>query len=212
MKLSIVIFRNNLRIDDNYSLYHACKNSEYVLGLYSTELLKGNIYEFKKCEIYRQKFIYESLLNLKENLAKYSINLSVVDDISIALDELSKQYDITIYFDEEVGTEEFAFEKKLKKYNHKSYFSQTMIEPFLFDYKKSFSHFRKKAEKQNIEAPLETIVTKKSIEFESLEITVPKVDIKNPHAISFKGGEDEALNHLKTIFQKSMNTKLQEMK
>ncbi len=198
MKLSIIVFRNNLRTDDNYALYHACENSEYVLGLYSLENLQNSIYEFKKCDVFRQKFIYESLQNLKDNLSKYSINLSIVDDISKALENLSKQYDITVYFDEEVGTEELAFEGKLKKYNHKSYFTQTMTEPFVFDYKKSFSHFRKKAEKIQIKKPLESIKTKKTIEYKSLDLDIPNIDIQNPNAIVFRGGEDEGISQLQS--------------
>ena len=48
MKLAIVIFRNNLRIDDNYSLYNACGENDSVLGLYSAEILEGEIFGFKK--------------------------------------------------------------------------------------------------------------------------------------------------------------------
>ena len=112
MKLAIIIFRNNLRIDDNHCLYNACNENDYVLGLYSLELLKGEIFDFKKCDIFREKLIKESLLCLKTNLLKYDINLGIVDDIEQSLKELSGSYEITIYYDEEVGTEEKAFEKK----------------------------------------------------------------------------------------------------
>jgi len=196
MKLAIVLFRNNLRIDDNYSLYNACKDSDLVLGLYSLEILKGKIYDFEKCSIFREKFIKESLICLKNNLLKYNINLSIIDDIDESLNELSKSYDITVYYDKEVGTQESDFEKKLHKYKHKSFFSQTLVEPFIFDYKKSFSHFRKKAEKQNIKKPLDKISSKNSIYFKSLDIEIPKLKIDNSHAILFKGGENEALEHL----------------
>ncbi len=196
MKLAIVLFRNNLRIDDNYSLYNACKDSDLVLGLYSLEILKGKIYDFEKCSIFREKFIKESLICLKNNLLKYNINLSIIDNIDESLNELSKSYDITVYYDEEVGTQESDFEKKLHKYKHKSFFSQTLVEPFIFDYKKSFSHFRKKAEKQNIKKPLDKISSKNSIYFKSLDIEIPKLKIDNSHAILFKGGENEALEHL----------------
>jgi deoxyribodipyrimidine photo-lyase len=196
MKLAIVLFRNNLRIDDNHSLYNACKDRDFVLGLYSLEILQGKIYDFDRCNIFREKFIKESLVCLKNNLSKYNINLSVVDDINKSLEELSKSYEITIYYDEEVGTQERAFEKKLQKYKYKSFFSQTMIEPFVFDYKKSFSHFRNKAEKQKINNTLGEISSKESIDFKSLDIKIPKLKIDNSNAITFKGGEDEALVHL----------------
>lgn len=200
--LAVVIFRNNLRIEDNYSLYNACKNHDYVLGLYGLELLDGNIYDFRKCDVYRQKFIKESLLNLKDNLSKYEINLSIVNNIEKSLEKLASSYNIEVYFDQEVGTEEFEFENKFKKYKHKSYFSQTLIEPFYFDYKKSFTGFRKKAEKQNINELLPQIQKKKSVYFESMDIKIPKVDTVNKHSITFKGGEDEALKQLKNYLPK----------
>ena len=202
MKLAIVIFRNNLRIDDNHCLYNACNENDYVLGLYSLELLKGEIFDFKKCHIFREKLIKESLLCLKTNLLKYDINLSIVDDIEQSLKELSGSYEISIYYDEEVGTEEKAFEKKLQKYPYKSFFSQTMIEPFVFDYKKSFSHFRNKAEKIEIQKLLDKIFRKKTIEFKSLDIKIPTVSIQSSNAIVFKGGEDEALKQLEMYLPK----------
>ena len=158
--------------------------------------------------LFREKFIKESLFCLKNNLLKYNINLSIIEDIDKSLDELSKSYEITIYYDEEVGIQERAFEEKLRKYNHKSFFSQTMIEPFVFDYKKSFSHFRKKAEKQNINKTLNEISIKKSIDFKSIDIEIPKLKIDNPNAIIFKGGEDEAKIHLQNYLPSIHNYKI----
>ena len=175
MKLAIVIFRNNLRIDDNHCLNKACNENDYILGLYSLELLKDEIFGFKKCDIFREKLIKESLICLRKNLLKYNINLSIVDNIEQSLEELAQSYEITIYYDEEVGTEERAFEKRLQKYPYQSFFSQTMIEPFTFDYKKSFSHFRNRAEKLEVPKPLDKISRKKTIEFKSLDIQIPTI-------------------------------------
>ncbi|WP_404319291.1 FAD-binding domain-containing protein [Malaciobacter canalis] len=200
MKIAIVIFRNNLRVKDNYALYNATKYNSVVLGLYSTQITKGENYNFKACQIYRQNFINETLLNLQEDLTNYGVNLSIVDDIQIALEKLSKQYEIKIYFDEEVGTYEKEFENILRKYKHKSFFNQTMIEPFYFDYTKSFSHFRKKAQKQKILAPLKNPRKVKSIEFETKQVEI--VDLKIPNfAIKFKAGESEALKRVKHYMQ-----------
>mgnify|MGYP003511853457 CR=1 FL=1 len=46
---------------------------------------------------------------------KYDINLGIVDDIEQSLKELSGSYEITIYYDEEVGTEEKSFEKTIAR-------------------------------------------------------------------------------------------------
>lgn len=202
MKLAVVIFRNNLRIHDNYSLYHACSEHDFVLGLYSQELLEGFEFGFKKCDVFREKLIKESLLNLQKNLLKYDINLSIVDDINKALEKLANSYEIEVYFDQEVGTQEFEFEKKLKKYKHKSYFSQTLIEPFSFNFENSFTGFRKKAEALEIKECLPNISKKQSVYFESLDIKIPKTDISNKYAITFKGGENEAIKQLQNYLPK----------
>ncbi|AXH11005.1 hypothetical protein CP960_10795 [Malaciobacter halophilus] len=195
MEVAIVIFRNNLRVKDNYALYNATKYNSVVLGLYSTQINKGKNYNFKACEIYRENFISETLIDLQKNLLVYGINLSIVDDIEEALRKLNKAYKIKIYFDEEVGVYEKEFENILKKYEYKSFFNQTMIEPFVFDYTKSFSHFRKKAEKQRILEPLDDLNRVNTINFETKKIEA--INIKMPkYAIKFKGGEKNALKRL----------------
>ena len=77
-----------------------------------------------------------------------------------------------------------------------------MIEPFIFDYKKSFSSFRNKAEKLDILEPFESIKKRKSIEFETLDLEIPDIKITNKHAILFKGGENEALKQLQNYLPK----------
>lgn len=197
--LAIIIYRNNLRIDDNYPLYHATQNHDKVLALYSLEILEGfTSFGFKKCERFRRKFIYEALIDLRSNLQNYGINLSICDDIKSTLEELCQKYNIKIFFDHEVGVEEENFEKILKSYDYESFFTQTMIEPFVFDYDKSFSHFRKKAEKSKIKEPL--LVDKKvtSINFPSIDIKIEEISYENKNSIILKGGEKEAIKRLNT--------------
>ena len=54
-KLNIVVFRNNLRIDDNYALFNALENKENVLCLYPLEILEGTNLGFKRCGNFRKK-------------------------------------------------------------------------------------------------------------------------------------------------------------
>jgi len=52
--LAIVIYRNNLRIDDNYPLFHAVNRYDKVLALYSVEILEGyTSFGFKRCEYFK---------------------------------------------------------------------------------------------------------------------------------------------------------------
>lgn len=193
-KLAVVIYRNNLRIDDNYPLYFATKENKKVLAIYSLEILKGfTSYGFKKVEKFRRKFIYESLNDLDKSLNILGINLLICEDIKSTLKELSNGYNLKIYFDEEVGYDEENFENILKEYNHKSFFNQTLIEPFYFDYNKSFSHFRKKAEKQKINMPLKINKKVLSINCISKKLIVEEIKYTNNYAIKLKGGESQAL-------------------
>jgi deoxyribodipyrimidine photo-lyase len=197
MKVAIVIFRNNLRVDDNASLYHACKENDVVLGLYSFEdmLSNQNYLGFKRYEIFKETFLKESLLSLEKNLKSFGVNLCYTNSIKASLLQLSEKYEIKLYFNEEVGVYEHKFEQLLKTYDYKSYFTQTMIEPFVFDYTKSFSHFRKKAEKQQVPKPLGFPRKVDTICFDSISFKIPIIT-KLKDAIFFKGGEDEAKNRL----------------
>lgn len=188
MKLAIVIFRNNLRVEDNPCLYHATKENDVVLGLYSFEILEGELFGFKKCGKFRETFIKESLQQLYTNLKSYGVNLCFINDFSNTLAKLSDKFDITIYFNNEVGVEEQLLQQVFTAYKHKSYFNQTMIEPFEFDFTKSFSHFRNKAEKLEVPKPLGLPNKVKTVEFESLSIC-NKVLTYPKNAIFFKGGE-----------------------
>ena len=197
MKVAIVIFRNNLRIQDNPCLYHACKENDVVLGLYSFEdmLLHQNYLGFKRYEVFKESFLKESLINLEENLKNYGVNLSYTNSIKDSLLKLQKKYDLKLYFNEEVGVYEHNFEQFLKTYKYKSYFTQTMIEPFVFDYTKSFSHFRKKAQKQEVSKPLGFPQKVNTINFEGVSFKTPVIT-KLKGSISFKGGENEAKKRL----------------
>lgn len=112
--LAIVIFRNNLRIHDNPCLYHATQKHERVLGIYSHEINQGDYLGFEKCGKYRKSFIHQSLDNLQKNLIKYGINLSIVSSFETTLDQLSLLYNITVYFEHEVGTDENTIENIFK--------------------------------------------------------------------------------------------------
>lgn len=190
-KLCVTVFRNNLRIKDNLALYEASKTCENMICLYPLELLKGENLGFKKCGKFRKEFIYESLLDLKRNLLKKNIWLYLVENIHEVLEQLNEVYDLRLFFDQEVGVEEKAFEKKLQKYKNKSFFNQTMIEPFSFDYKKSFSHFRKKAEKMEVFESIEEIDVKNKL-FMCVNIDEKKLDL-NVSSKELIGGETFAL-------------------
>ena len=204
--LAIVIYRNNLRIDDNYPLFHAVNSYDKVLALYSVEILEGyTSFGFKRCEKFRKNFIFEALEDLRESLKNFGINLVVCKDIKSTLEKLSNNYNIKIFFEEEVGVYEKEFEQILKAYNHESFFTQTMIEPFDFAYDKSFSAFRKKAEKFEIKEPIKTNKKVSTIKYNSINIKKESINYPNENSIIIKGGEQEALKRL-ALYEQFIHT------
>lgn len=206
-KLCITIFRNNLRVSDNMPLKAAFNSCEKMICLYSTKLLEGENLGFKKCGKYRKEFIYESLKELKKALLKKNIWLYVIEDIDKTLEKLNERFYLKLYFEKEVGIEEKEFEKSLEKYECNTFFNQTMIEPFNFDYTKSFSHFRKFAQKLQIKEPI------KEIGFKNQLYTI--VDIKETplpleENINFiKGGEQEAIKRVEFYLENFMHKYLE---
>lgn len=89
-----------------------------------------------------------------------------------------------------MGVFEAKREEFFRKFPHKSFDSQTMLAPFSFDYTKSFSSFRKKAETLSVPACVPHPLVCKSIDFASKEIP------SNQIALVFKGGESEGLRRL----------------
>jgi deoxyribodipyrimidine photo-lyase len=180
--LNIVIIRHNQRVLDNAPLYYASQENSKVLAIYSKEIINSK-------NKFQTQFIYQSLANLEKNLKQFNINLTIVESIDTYLELLSISYKLKIFYEKEVGIDEKKFELILHKYPHKEYFNQTMIEPFSFDHTKSFSHFRKKAEKLAIPKVLskpnscETIKIEKNCIFDEMDIC-------------FKGGEDDAIKRL----------------
>ena len=72
---NLVWFRNDLRVQDNNSLFLATKNSKKVIGAYCLDprQFELNKHGFKKTEKFRAKFLLETLRDLKNNLADLNI-------------------------------------------------------------------------------------------------------------------------------------------
>lgn len=202
--LKIVIFRNNLRIEDNYALYHALNEilsceDENIVCIYSLQILEGENLGFKKCADFRRKFIYESILELKQTFDENNISFYCVKDIEKNLQTLEKTWNIKIFYEKEVGVEELAFESILEKYPCKSSFTQTLIEPFKIDVSKSFSNFRNKVEKAlknnntNLTSIKPSLKVKLKKQKQKLDVKIENKNLKVPNVkLILKGGEKSA--------------------
>ena len=208
-KLNVVVFRNNLRIDDNYALFNALKNKENVLCLYPLEILEGTNFGFKSCGNFRKKLIFQAINELKETLNEKNIPLYCVKDISNSLKALFANYSIKIFYEQEVGTQELEFEQKLENYHCDSFYKQTMIEAFDIDINKSFSNFRNKVEKalktnkMQIQKPLEFEIQKQK-ETLKLNLQDEKLEVLSENLI-LNGGEKEAIKRVDEYLSKYMH-------
>ena len=153
---ALVWFRNDLRIDDNQSLYDATSKHDKVIGLVLIPdfWLKETAFGFKKMEVFRARFLIETIEDLRQELKTLNIPLIVKVDDGTSLKQLCEQYQITdLYMQEEWTKEEVDQEKNIPDTVsvHKSY-SQFLFHPddlpfAIENLPEIFTVFRKACEK-----------------------------------------------------------------
>jgi deoxyribodipyrimidine photo-lyase len=79
IKTGFVWFRNDLRVADNHSLSKAILENDRVIAVYCFDPRSFSVgqYGFKKTEKYRARFLLETVVELKKNLAKLNITLFI---------------------------------------------------------------------------------------------------------------------------------------
>ena len=157
-RLHILILRNNLRTKDNQALNAALNaakraKTQHLLAIFSTEILEGSFLSHETASVLRKEVTFGAVLDLRASLEKLNISLYITDSFEHTLQSLAKEFSLILYISQEVGTQERALEQQLCRYEHRLFFEQTMIEPFVFDYTKSFSHFRNRVIATKIKAP-----------------------------------------------------------
>ncbi len=220
---SLVWFRNDLRVDDHNGLKIALDNSNKVVGFYcfSPKVFSENKLGFKKTDVFRTKFLIETVDNLKENLKKN--NISLIIKIGDPVEELSNvitQHNISnIYLQKEWTKEEYDEEALLKSkltnvlfhstYDQFLYHPDDVDNQFISDV---FTSFRKYCEKK---------VDVRNLTFNSYKLNsenllkenydVPSLDqlgfddfiLDNRSAFNFSGGSDSAKERLDQYLWKS---------
>jgi len=221
---SLIWFRNNLRIEDNQSLYNAVQNSFKVIGYINID--PNNLIEtehgFRKMEKYRAKFLLESVEDLKNNLNKLNISL-IVDfrTLEISLKSVIDKYNIqSIYLQKEWTRDEKDEERIIpNNINTYRYFDQFLYSPervkTIYDnIPRGFSNFRKKCEKYlNVESitPIPDKMDKSNVLDEEFQIPTLKdlgfeeFEIHENSVFKFLGGETSGKNRIEEYFFKSRN-------
>ena len=220
-------FRNDLRVQDNQSLFQASKKSGKTIGVFCIDPRQFEItrFGFKKTEKFRAKFLLETLRELKNNLEKLNISLFVfVEKPEIAIPKLVDAHNIsTIFSQKEWTAEELEVSENLKNQIPECDFIET-FDQFLFhpndipynDFNKIpefFTEFRKKCEKESkiqkcvvIQAkPLENLVTTSSVLPTLEELGFDNFKIDKNTAFPFRGGESQALKRMENYFFETEN-------
>lgn len=222
---SLVWFGNNLRSQDNLVLKSALSQCEPIIGLYCIcpSFFKKTAYGFKKMDVYRTKFLLETLSDLKHQLSDLNITLLVYyDEPENIIPKLTEQFNISkIFFETEWTAEENLRIQKVKKNSQKevkfhSYYDQFLFHPEDIPFQKEdipmvFTQFRKVLEKSVQVRPTIKIEPQHKSEKLQVECKIPTLKelgfvIPNeiPHtAFPFKGGETNATNRLNDYFFKT---------
>ena len=220
---SLVWFRNDLRVDDHNGLKLALDNSNKVVGFYcfNPKLFSENKLGFKKTDVFRTKFLIETVDNLKENLKKNNISLiiKIGDPVEELSNVITEQNISNIYLQKEWTKEEFDEEVQLKSkftnilfhstYDQFLYHPDDVDNQFISDV---FTNFRKYCEKK---------VDVRNLTFNSYKLNsenllkenyeVPSLDqlgfddfiLDNRSAFNFSGGSDSAKERLDQYLWKS---------
>ena len=218
---ALVWFRNDLRIDDNQSLYDATTKHDKVIGLVLIQdfWLKETAFGFKKMEVFRARFLIETIEDLRQELKTLNIPLIVKVDDGNSLKQLCYQYQITdLYMQEEWTKEEVDQEKNIPDTVsvHKSY-SQFLFHPndlplAIENLPEIFTVFRKACEKNSTVRPCAPEPRKLADENDKIPSSEPLTlqelgyapfDIHPNSAFPFQGGSGAASERLNQYFWKT---------
>ncbi len=223
--MNLVWFRNDLRVEDNISLYNASKNDTQIIGLFCFDPrhFEETAFGFKKTEKYRTQFLIASIFQLKENLAKYNIPLFIyLEKPENIIPRIVLDYEIqSIFSQKEWTSEEKHIEEGIREKLPDNVKWQTNYDQFLFhpddinfEISKTpeiFTVFRKKLEKYITVRETTTIDFNYSQDFIKNTTKIPSLidlgfkDFETPvdTAFPFKGGEEEVWTRLEDYFWKT---------
>lgn len=214
----LIWYRNDLRIHDHEPLYQALQEKAQVIPLYCFDPRQfgQTSYGFPKTGSFRTQFIIESVANLKSSLQQLGSDLIIRHgEPEKIIPELAQLLDInTVYYHQEITSEELAVEKAIaKNISMKGFWGTTLYHPDDLPFEISelpelFTNFRKKVEKHGTIRqtfpfpkqlpPLPEIDVGKMPTFEELGVEPSVFDPKA--TVKRQGGETAGINRLNDYF------------
>ncbi|MFK8104574.1 MAG: DASH family cryptochrome [Saprospiraceae bacterium] len=227
MKTGIVWFRNDLRVQDNYSLQRAVEENDRVIGVYCFEpqQFAQTKYGFRKTEKFRAKFLRESVAQLQADLYALNISLVVAHDLpETVIPAVGKEYAVkNIYLQRVWTAEEVAVQAQVAQAVAGSMNWTEAYDQFLFhpedlvfstdNVPQVFTQFRKKCEKYS---PIRACVEITACAKENLLSTKSKIpslselgfadfEVDERSAFPFKGGTKAAEERMEHYFWETKN-------
>ncbi|HBH07465.1 MAG TPA: DASH family cryptochrome [Flavobacteriales bacterium] len=222
---AFVWFRNDLRVQDQTSLFKAVNSHYRVAGVYCFDrrLTEPGRYGFPKLGSYRRKFLIESLESLKNNLQDLGIPLLLLNgSAQNVLPKAIERLNVNSVFFQEEWTQEESDEIEILKKAFPEIQWHSTYDQFLFhpedinipvpEVPEVFTAFRKKVEKK-VDVRSSVLPEKKQtdplhlIDLQDITIDISTIKTNEPpdsrSAFPFKGGEDEALSRLEEYFWKT---------
>jgi deoxyribodipyrimidine photo-lyase len=217
-KIGLLLFRNNLRLNDNLVLAKALQECDKLIYLYIfPEIYFSNLRcGHPKVGKYRMKFLFETVEDLKQNLKRNENDLVIKKGNTLKIvSQLIEKYNVSdVYLNNEICSEEVQDEAdlltipniKIHKVWDSTLFELNRLPFSISDLPDIFTQFRQRVEKYSL--PIEPIGIPKEISqkayncdeisdvnrFEDLGFTDFEI---NPNSVlEFKGGETEALKRL----------------
>jgi deoxyribodipyrimidine photo-lyase len=220
---NLIWFKNDLRVQDNTSLFKAM-SGEKVIGFFCFESIyfEKDQFEFKRTEKFRAKFLIETVTQLRKELKKINIPLFIyVGKSANYLPQLILKYNIeSVYLQKEwTRDEQNILESVKKKVSTTTDFIET-FDQFLYHpddipynhfdaLPEVFTNFRKKCENQVDVRPLTIISNIMSSDNLVLnETRIPTLKdlglndfiVDKRTAFPFVGGEAAALSRIQNYF------------
>ena len=223
-KTGLVWFRNDLRIEDQKSLFKASQKYNSIIGVFcfDSNWFKETEYGFKKTEKFRAQFLIESVQELKNNLSKLNIPLFVYLEHPVkAIPKLCELHNcIEIFYQKEWTQEESDTElhliNKLPNLTFTSHYDQFLFEPNqlpmgMESLPEVFTEFRKIVQKKckvNPCTSIDAFYTQTPIinptKIPSLiDLGLDSFEVHSHSAFPFQGGENQAQKRMQSYFWES---------
>ncbi len=226
---NLIWFRNDIRVQDNTSLFQASKNANKVIGVYCIDprQFEVNKHGFKKTEKFRAKFLLETLRDLKNNLANLNIPFFIFHDTpENSIPKLVQEHSISnIFLQKEWTPDEVLIKKNLQgfenlaKVNWIETYDQFLFHPEDIPYTdfnkipEVFTEFRKKCEKESKIRPCVTVNSMPKENFIETSNQIPSLEdlglesfkLDKNSAFPFRGGETAALKRMENYFFETEN-------